>query len=384
MASAVGTRPNHYEVLGLTPSASDDEIAQAFAKLMSMFRAQPITAIAQLSAAFETLRNPAKRRAYDRSLGLDEEADPRPPAWAVAAKDGGTAFFDLHAEPVTAPSRSAPSSAAPKTQPEPRLERPAEPRVASFIAASLREPVKEEVRAPSPPPKPDADPVAMAIKAEPKPEPRLEHIFAAARASIPAESAAVSIDWKRTGIVVGALVVSVGLFGAWAGVSAGGDAADSQGLTVALPSAEIAPKPAAVPAADESVGAAQASSQAQRPATRKVPTPSPGQPIAFETTALDQAQSATSVPQNGESLDSAVEQAVATPDAAQAVAASMPLPNRVIARTIERIGYSCGDVASTSAIEGSSGAFNVTCTSGQSYRAAPVHGRYHFRRLGRN
>ena len=67
MVSAVGTRPNYYEVLGVTPSASDDEISQAFAKLMSMFRARPITAIAQLSAAFETLRNPAKRRAYDAS-----------------------------------------------------------------------------------------------------------------------------------------------------------------------------------------------------------------------------------------------------------------------------------------------------------------------------
>jgi hypothetical protein len=53
----------------------------------------------------------------------------------------------------------------------------------------------------------------------------------------------------------------------------------------------------------------------------------------------------------------------------------------VVARTIERIGYSCGKVASTSAIEGSSGAYTVTCTSGQSYRAAPVRGRYHFRRI---
>jgi hypothetical protein len=60
----------------------------------------------------------------------------------------------------------------------------------------------------------------------------------------------------------------------------------------------------------------------------------------------------------------------------------MPLPKAVIARTIGRIGYPCGQVASTTAVDGASGAFKVTCTSGHSYRAAPVRGRYRFRRLG--
>ncbi len=60
----------------------------------------------------------------------------------------------------------------------------------------------------------------------------------------------------------------------------------------------------------------------------------------------------------------------------------MPLPNTVIARTIERIGYSCGEVSSTSAVDGSSGAYKVTCSTGQTYQATPVHGRYHFRRSG--
>jgi hypothetical protein len=52
----------------------------------------------------------------------------------------------------------------------------------------------------------------------------------------------------------------------------------------------------------------------------------------------------------------------------------------VIARTIGRIGYPCGQVAATSAA-GTPGVFTVTCTSGHSYRAAPVHGRYRFRRV---
>lgn len=66
---------------------------------------------------------------------------------------------------------------------------------------------------------------------------------------------------------------------------------------------------------------------------------------------------------------------------ARAIAAKLPLPNTVIARTIERIGYACGAVASATALEGHEpGAYKVTCTSGQSYQARPLHGRYHFRR----
>ena len=61
----------------------------------------------------------------------------------------------------------------------------------------------------------------------------------------------------------------------------------------------------------------------------------------------------------------------------------MPLPNATIARTIEKIGYSCGTVASIAAVEGASpGVFKVTCSSGQNYQATPVNGRYHFRKMG--
>lgn len=64
-----------------------------------------------------------------------------------------------------------------------------------------------------------------------------------------------------------------------------------------------------------------------------------------------------------------------------AINAKLPLPNAVIARTIERIGYACGTVASITTLEGDqAGVYKVTCTSGQSYQARPVHGRYHFRR----
>ena len=63
--------------------------------------------------------------------------------------------------------------------------------------------------------------------------------------------------------------------------------------------------------------------------------------------------------------------------------AKLPLPDAVVARTIGRIGYACGQVASTVPMDGKApGTFKVTCTSGDSYRAAPVNGRYRFRRLG--
>jgi hypothetical protein len=66
---------------------------------------------------------------------------------------------------------------------------------------------------------------------------------------------------------------------------------------------------------------------------------------------------------------------------ASALAPELPLPNRVIARTIERIGYACGAVASATPLGGDEpGAYKVTCTSGHSYQARPVNGRYHFRR----
>jgi len=70
-----------------------------------------------------------------------------------------------------------------------------------------------------------------------------------------------------------------------------------------------------------------------------------------------------------------------TPAPAEVTPASMPLPSSVVARTIKRIGYACGSVASTSAVEGSPGVFTVTCTSGHSYQATPVKGRYRFRRV---
>ena len=68
-----------------------DEIAGAFAKAMGMFGTRPVALAAQLSAAFETLRNPTKRRAYDSALGLRPKPQLRP--WGIAATQRGGARF---------------------------------------------------------------------------------------------------------------------------------------------------------------------------------------------------------------------------------------------------------------------------------------------------
>ena len=93
MASTVKTRPNHYEVLGLTPTASSDEIARAFAMEISIFRPHGFGGIADVTVAYETLRNPARRRAYDAALGLNAKREPEPEHLLSSSGVGGASFL---------------------------------------------------------------------------------------------------------------------------------------------------------------------------------------------------------------------------------------------------------------------------------------------------
>jgi hypothetical protein len=176
--------------------------------------------------------------------------------------------------------------------------------------------------------------------------------------------------------------VAVGLAGALLGWSGGSDQRPLQqaepDMTIALPAAEPAkdiaalspPPPTVAEEGPERSTAAVASPPIER-------EPSPPQPAVAEEQA-EAGQPAETAP-----AEEATAQTAADTPEAQTVAAALPLPNATIARTIERIGYACGQVASTSAVEGEApGVYKVTCTSGQSYRAAPIRGRYHFRRWG--
>jgi len=74
MVETVSLRPNHYELLGITPAANSAEIAQAFAKELSLLPMRPFGSLAQVSLAYETLRDPIKRVARAQA-GAEPSAD---------------------------------------------------------------------------------------------------------------------------------------------------------------------------------------------------------------------------------------------------------------------------------------------------------------------
>jgi hypothetical protein len=337
-------------MLGLTPEASDEEIARAFAREIGRPRA--FGGIALVGLAYETLRDPVKREAYDVSLGLRPECEPEPqalPADAVAAWREGSSFFAF------ASARPAQHPPAPTTP---------------FIAALAPRAVEPA----PPPPRPVAEP-ARPAEPEAMPKPDLaQELRLSASEHQPAA-------WIKPAIAGGGLVVAVVLMGAFAGWNAGnGEASQAEpAVKVALP--PTGPRPATVnplPAPASEVADAefrQPPHAAMAPARvkRSPPKARPGLPVDF----LAQADPVEGAQSGDVSTAAAVAETppVETP-------AALPLPEPVIARTIERIGYSCGKVASASAATG--GVYKVTCTSGASYQATPVRGRYHFRRLGRN
>lgn len=387
MVSSVGTLSSHYDTLGVAPTASDEEISRAFAEQMRTARMRPdiaVARLARLSVAFETLRNPAKRRAYDSSLGLNRPTRAAIPA-SAAPFIGFSTIDRLNrlAAASPPPAQVAPGPAA--TEPH------VEPRIAGFIAASLRQPAQHrepEIRREPPPPPP--------AEAHPKPaEPTLTQ---------PAES----LDFEdgsfligRTGATLAACVIGVAILSVALAVPAPNpdrlpapEASAQPALTVALPPAAATEDSAAAPEAPATAAELTATQpQAARDAvrvTKKAPSapamPVDGRALAAAATALSAAQS--SAPEAAEQ-NAAVSSAVDTPSddaantAAAAISARLPLADATVARTIHRIGYACGRVVSTTAIDhAADGVFKVTCSSGDSYQATPVRGRYHFRRLG--
>jgi hypothetical protein len=181
------------------------------------------------------------------------------------------------------------------------------------------------------------------------------------------------IDWRLPAAAAGALALAVGA-GAWTGWEAGNDN-DQPAVTLKVPKAN---SPSA--AADSPPAYAMAETLPEQPARAAAPTARTERtrpPLQIALPEEPQTEVAL-LEQRQRELET--EQAVAQAPPVEVAAAKMPLPNSVVARTIGRIGYPCGQVASTAAL--SPGVFKVTCTSGHSYRAAPVNGRYRFRRLG--
>lgn len=330
MVSTVKSRPNYYEMLGLTPSAAGDAIAQAFARATSAFRPHAFGGITELCVAYETLRDPARRRAYDASLGLTPK--PKIP-------------------PVTRPASAH------------FMQRPA-------VAV-----------APPPGPRVEPKPLESVIRRPVQLDSPMPHQLAFSEANVGFSP----IEWKRTGTIFGGLAAAAVFVGAIAGWWSGSDAAEpEQPQPVAraarqpekpLPSfSELWPEPA--PTAVEAGADQPRRAVAPRPRVERT-THRPQLASSEAESQLIQPPPDLAEPPSADPL---------APEAAPApaVAASMPLPHKTVARTIDRIGYSCGSVASVSPVEGAAGVYKVICTSGQSFQARPVNGRYRFRRVAKN
>lgn len=378
MATAVKSRPNFYEVLGLTPAATNAEIGDAFAREIILSRMRAFGGTAHVSIAYETLRDPAKRKAYDESIGIRREPPPAP-ILPRAVSFRSSAHFIGAPPPAerTSPTPEAKVEEPPvvkASQPEWPVARAPEParesRIAPFIAASLR---RQEEAAP-PVPAPERKPA------------HLPRTLVQPRGAKPIDEAIEEsrFDLRRPAVIGGAVIAAVAVIGAWAGIQAGNEveAADTSPatnqVTVTVPKATTT---VSEPAADVAQVLPSRDYRRRVPvvaARREQPARAPAEPK----------RAVTASSQTGPFDSEPVMAAAATvpePPAeetrlVEAAAKNLPLSHAAIAQTIRRIGYPCGQVASTSQILG--GMYRVTCTSGDSYRAAPVNGRYRFKRLG--
>jgi len=365
MDSTVKARPNHYELLGLSPTATLDELDHAFARELRLPRA--FGSLAEFTVAYETLRDPAKRKAYDASI-FKPEAKPEPrPALSLAGRLEGAALAAAPAKPVV---RIKPPSPPPTPASRLRPEMHPAPCNAPSATALLHQPS-------TPARIPQRDPAPQALQERPS------EAEAAARPQRPVDdyvpaNRQAPFQWKLPALAAAALVLAIG-GGAWMGVESGNDAPEDQlkpAVTLKVPPAKGAAS--VVASADEAPSIADEQPPRPTRAASRGPTESARPPLQID---LPEEQPTELAALEQQQHD--IEQAPASAPAVAVTNAKMPLPNSVIARTIGRIGYPCGAVASTVPIEGAAaGVFKVTCTSGHSYRATPVNGRYRFRRLG--
>jgi hypothetical protein len=371
MGSTVKSRPNHYEVLGLAPAASSEEIAQAFAEQLNPLRPRAFGSLAEVTVAFETLRDRAKREAYDIASGLKPK--PTPPAPEVPA-EWAPFLIRASARPGVQPAPAPMPRPAPQVVARPQPEPIAEQKISPFEAARrerIRLPTHEVHLDPMPAAEEPRRPEPTAIPAfEPRTGTDQLHFAETGRFRIEGNA---PFQWKLPALAAGAMVFAIGI-GAWTGLEAGNDneqVHSEQAATLKIPPA----KP--LPVITDSLPAAASSTEEPQRRTRvadAVPR-TVRERLPLDITLPDEQP----VEAMAEQPAAAAEQLAAETPSIAPTPASLPLPNSVIARTIGRIGYPCGQVAGATAL--GSGAFKVTCTSGHSYRAAPVRGRYRFRRM---
>jgi hypothetical protein len=374
MATTVSAPANHYELLGIAPDASEAEIDHAFAREISSLKPRAFGGITEVSVAYRTLRDPERRLDYDKAIGIER----RP---AIAAGGPLGLHLEMH---MTPPARRQDS-------------------VGGFIASALRaaeKPKADSAEAPK------ADPIEertiteavnmpgpfVARQVAAVPLPAVEPLPLPLAEAWPEERES-AVEWKRPGLTIGALFVGVALVGAAAGLWSQREIASPASASVPLPEPNAA---AAAPVTEKAATPALSpvpAVQQQHPAVPSAVSPrraGPKQVAANETRPVPADQSVPQLAEVDQAAETPVETASAPVEAepateapAPAATVAMPLAASTVARIIHKIGYPCGRVAS-SAPAGDSGVFIVTCSSGDSYRAAPVGGRYHFKRLGKH
>jgi curved DNA-binding protein CbpA len=122
---------NHFEILGIPRASRDSEVKEAYFRLARRFHpdthhdaslhdlAEQIEAIfIRIGEAYDTLRNPKTRAAYEERLGPSRSAPPRatPPAPAPGAPGAGPANAAA-ATPAPGGPAAAPPAAAPAAAP---------------------------------------------------------------------------------------------------------------------------------------------------------------------------------------------------------------------------------------------------------------------------
>ena len=212
MDSTVRPRPNHYEALGLEPTASTDDIAQAYASVLR--RPCTIGQIALAGMAYEVLRDPAKRQAYDELIGLAKPMQPALLQWSVKSPFAAPYLRTARAAPVEQPRAIQPEPPPTPTQQQTPYQAQDDERLPSFLATALRDIAKPEpltgAEVSTQPEKP-----SVSLEKHRSPQPSAPEL---------SEIEDMTFDWRRIGMGAGALVIVASLFGVWAGSDATNDA----------------------------------------------------------------------------------------------------------------------------------------------------------------
>ncbi len=114
----------HYEVLGLSPRAPAEEIERAYRHSLALYEEDALATYsllgpderrafrARVHEAYETLRDPHRRQAYDASVGVAGPSAPLlpfpPPVARAEVRGSGAAGTERPPAPTPAPSRPAP------------------------------------------------------------------------------------------------------------------------------------------------------------------------------------------------------------------------------------------------------------------------------------